>query len=183
MYVLYTFQDETPTKIILTPLVLFVLSQHFRNFEKELQGKNFGKGWEELSLFQTARDLLGQEEMASPSNHSIAMTTRFPNDPSTMTLVQEVRALGTDIRITQNHTALQDFCFLKHAQHELVGHYRSTFALWAALLGNARRVRFYAVEPASGKFKKGLVQGFFYNWTNPLLKDRIRYEVYKEQDH
>jgi hypothetical protein len=60
-----------------------------------------------------------------------------------------------------------------HAQKELVGTARSSFLMWAGLLGNATRVRPYTVMMPDGNSRV-----HHYNFTNPELKSRFLFERY-----
>jgi hypothetical protein len=75
------------------------------------------------------------------------------------------------------------FCAMWHAV-DLVGMVRSTFLVWAALLGT-QTARLYSVDsPSTRKHsqKKGQPVFWTYNWTHPELQWRIHFELYLSED-
>jgi hypothetical protein len=137
----------------------------------------YGRGYEELSPNKAAKELL-------KGSAKVAITTRFANHSNALAYVDALQSHGIQARITTNgHTPVEDFCFLKRAD-QLVGQSQSTFLQWAGLLGNASRVRMYAVEsPQTSLQRKGGQVSFLpFNWTHPILKDRIRYEMYDSEE-
>ena len=69
--------------------------------------------------------------------------------------------------------------------NRLVGFAGSTYVQWAAYLGDTPIVRLYIVDSLTRR--KRIQQHKFiiaesYNWTNPKLKSRIRYETYTSDD-
>lgn len=57
-----------------------------------------------------------------------------------------LQAKGIQIRLIDNQTGVQDFCFMTKAQKELVGKEFSTFMRWSSLLGNATLSRLYSLD-------------------------------------
>ena len=94
------------------------------------------------------------------------------------------------VRVFTNHSAVQDFCAMTKAT-ELVGMVRSTFVVWASMLGNGT-ARLYSVDSKmlrhrvnvkkrkKGKPPKPIFRT--YNWTHPELKRRIKFELYLAED-
>ena len=81
--------------------------------------------------------------------------------------------------------SMQDFCAMRKTK-ELVGMVRSTFVVWAALLGNSDGIaRLYSVDSTWTR-KKFLKSGRpvfrSYNWTNSELKRRVHFELYQAED-
>jgi hypothetical protein len=136
---------------------------------------NYERGHEELSPYKTATELL--------KGPKVAITTRFTknNHSSVLAYKEALESRGAQVRIvSDNHTAMEDFCFLRHANH-LVGQDQSTFSFWAGLLGDGNRTRIYAVKSRrtrhSIKFDR-----LAYKWTHPKLKGRIEYEVFNSEE-
>jgi hypothetical protein len=72
---------------------------------------------------------------------------------------------------------IRDFCFLLHAQKELVGSYRSTFAYWAAVLGGAGRAVLYTIRspPTKARFGPYIKSRFQYRWEHDeSLRGRVQ---------
>jgi hypothetical protein len=137
----------------------------------------YGRGYEELSPKKTAKELL-------KGSAKVAITTRFANHSYALAYVDALQSQGIQARITtDSHKAVEDFCFLKRADR-LVGQSQSTFLQWAGFLGNASRVRLYTVEsPQNSLQKKGGQVSFLpFNWTHPMLKDRINYHRYDSEE-
>jgi hypothetical protein len=134
----------------------------------------------ELSANKTATELLGHLKRGD----KVAMTSRYHND-ETKLYVQALEARGLQVRVVTGQSGMQDFCFLVKAQKELVGNAISTYCKWAALLGDATIARLYITDrPYFHHLSKGydLVSFFGYNWTNPTLQRRIKFEVYKTEE-
>ena len=75
---------------------------------------------------------------------------------------------------------MHDFCFLLQAQKELVGMAKSTYLMWAAMLGQAQKVRLYSIDSVETRHQMGEDGAFYhYNWTHPELQRRIHFELYK----
>jgi hypothetical protein len=158
---------------------------------------------EELSPAKTANELFGAHKT---NLRKIAIATRNANDPTTQQYVQALLLSSTTskssnntsssfdrVRVFTNHSAVQDFCAMRHAT-ELVGTVRSTFVVWAALLGgkdsndhnnNNKIARLYSVDSQMGRkraIKKNAPIFRYYNWTHPELKRRIHFELYRAED-
>jgi hypothetical protein len=134
---------------------------------------NYDRGHEELSPYKTATELL--------KGPKVAITTRFTTNHSSVLAYKEaLESRGAQVRIvSDNHTAMEDFCFLRHANH-LVGQDQSTFSFWAGLLGGGNRTRIYAVKSPRTHHKHKLDR-LAYKWTHPKLKGRIEYEVFDSE--
>lgn len=131
-------------------------------------------GFEEMGANQTARDLFGH---LRPGN-KVAITTRFGVE-SAAPLVRALEARGLTVRVVANQTGVEDFCFLKSAQKELIGIAKSTFFRWAAFLGNCKTVRMYKLDSPAIRKKGGENIFRIMNWTHPDLKKRISFELHK----
>lgn len=113
---------------------------HFRNFLGELKADK--KGFkEELSANKTANELFAHLK----PGERVAITTRF-EDATARSYVDALERRGLKVRVISGQTGPEDFCFLMSAKKELVGSPISKFFMWAALLGDAKRVRSYAVD-------------------------------------
>lgn len=102
----------------------------------------------------------------------------------------KVRVLGYDLEDGGNDAAgmarasshgptsgIHDFCFLLHAQKELVGNYRSTFSFWAAILGKAHRALLYTIHSPAIKLRFGpfIKSRFEYRWQHEKsLQERVQ---------
>jgi hypothetical protein len=98
---------------------------HYRGFLTELKQNVKKKGYEEVSPNQTANVLFRHLK----TGDKIAILSRFPADDH----VAALRERGFIVRQVAQ-SAVKDFCFLLHAQKELVGTQMSTFVIWAAYL-------------------------------------------------
>ena len=77
---------------------------------------------------------------------------------------------------------MEDFCCMLHAT-EVVGTVRSTFVIWAGLLGRGT-TRLYSVESPETVAKAAKNnRPYFraYNWTHPELQRRVKFELYKSE--
>jgi hypothetical protein len=167
-------------------------SQHFRNFLGELK-KGKVMGMEELSPTKVATEVFGPGSASNAT--SVAIATRFPGRKATEDYADALRKRGinTLLLATNAHnstlapsqSAMQDFCAMRRTK-ELVGTVRSTFVVWAALLGNTDGVaRLYSVDSISTRkkmAKDGKPIFRTYNWTHPELRRRIHFELYEADD-
>lgn len=148
-------------------------------------------GMEELSSRKVATEVFGKK---SPSNStSVAIATRFPGRKAANEYADALRQEGLNAmwlttkasNSSSPPSAMQDFCAMMRTK-ELVGMVRSTFVVWAALLGATDGLaRLYSVDSKSTreKFKKTGKPIFrTYNWTHPDLKRRIHFELYQAED-
>mmetsp|Transcript_35424 Transcript_35424/g.85901 ORF Transcript_35424/g.85901 Transcript_35424/m.85901 type:complete len:434 (+) Transcript_35424:3-1304(+) len=157
---------------------------HFRNYESELirkRSRAYDKGYAELSPQKTATELFSCLNTGG-NDSKVAITTRFGNQKARDQMEALLQA-GIESYLVENQTAVEDFCFLKGANIELVGTAQSTFVFWAALLGNATKCRLYLVDNWGLRKRFPFFHDlFYYNWTHPLLKERIKYELYKSEE-
>jgi hypothetical protein len=104
-------------------------------------------GYEELSPQQTAQELLGH----LPAGSKVAFVSYSRNVQAYLDEMQQRGLVVRAITPPPNfpNPPLHDFCFLMHAQHELVGLARSTFLLWAALFAVYRVDR----DPSAPPFR------------------------------
>ena len=124
---------------------------------------------------RTAQELFGH----LPRGSKIAMTTRIPNKAS-QEYIQTFQSYGFQARLITDQTDMQDFCFLKSSQQELVGMARSTFVQWAAYLGHPQQQsRLYWVDSNHSQSRRLLrdekEQAHF---TRPELTKKIKFEWY-----
>lgn len=145
--------------------------QHFRNFGTELPGRAKKLGFEELGPKQTARELFGH---LVPGD-KVAIISRFQLKHATK-YVNALTEQGLRVRFIQNQTGIQDFCFLMHAQKEIVGISFSTYFLWAALLSNASSIIAYSLDsPAQKRLSAHLTH---FHFTNPTLSGRWTFRLF-----
>jgi len=142
---------------------------HYRNFLTEMPRKGKQFGFEELGPNQTAEELFGHLEAGS----KVAIVTRYYSPESTQPYVDAMTRRGLQVRLVQNQSGVQDFCFLLHARKEMVGFIHSTFFLWAALLSvdGATNVVAYSLNTTEQ------IRLANYNWTNPSLRSRFQFRV------
>jgi hypothetical protein len=158
---------------------------HFRNYISELPDwRAYEMGFLELAPNRTAQDLFPH---LNPEKDHVRITTRIPNQKARnyILALREVRRQrgGINASLVEDQTGVQDFCFLKETQKELVGNARSTYVMWAALLGNGTLSRLYHVDNAGLRNRHpDFWELFTYNWTNPELQRRIRFEVYESEE-
>lgn len=132
------------------------------------------KGYEELSPNKIAWELFGH---LNPSD-KIAVATRFGGD-NVAPYVSALEERGLQVRVIQNQTGTEDFCFLMSARKELVGSLLSTYVDWAAYLGDTKRVNLYRVLSPNTRARSFPL----FNWTHPKLKDRVYAKVYKSEEY
>jgi hypothetical protein len=99
-------------------------------------------------------------------------------------IVDALQRRGLVVRVIENQTSPEDFCFLKSAQKELVGTYRSSFVRWAVYLGDAKLSRLYSLNYTGTRNMHGenFFQAVAYPWTHPSIRSRLRYELYQSEE-
>jgi len=118
--------------------------------------------FQELSPNRTASELFSHLQ----AGDKVAITSRFPN--SVGDYVTALKARGLVVRVIKEQPPLADFCFLLKAQKEIVGPAHSTFSTWAGMLGEAKKVRLYSVDPSF----------ISYNYTNKKLLSIVSHELF-----
>jgi hypothetical protein len=130
------------------------------------------RGFEELDPHRVATMLMGHLK----AGERVAMTTRFANEPLVEEYIAELQQRGLQVRLVVNQTGVQDFCFLLRAKQELIGVAKSTYARWAAYLGDAEKVQLYAVDNRGSQ--EFIQQTMNYPWKHPDIQRRIQWPVY-----
>lgn len=120
---------------------------HVRNFLTELGQRAFAMGFIELSPYRLVNELF--RDVGVQENETVAIVSRFPE--TMQPYVNEFKKKHIRVRLINNQSGVEDFCFLRGAEHKMVGHYSSTFAAWAAILGNSTSVRLYTVTRTPGR--------------------------------
>jgi len=157
--------------------------QHFRNYVAEMPRRAKQKAFDELPPNQTVLQLF--EKPHSAKNYSnenagtsekIVMTTRVHNEEA-RSYIEAFQRFGWNARIEDHRTGTQAFCFLRQTKQDLVGFVRSTFLVWAALLGNASQVRFYSMNTTESQSVLGMnsAEVIGYKWKRPELRNRFRF--------
>lgn len=142
---------------------------HFRNFIRESGRLRHRAGYEELAPEQVANELFAH---LNPGD-KVAIASRFSDDFRTQMIVDALEKRQLRVRVTEPRSGVADFCFLLYAQKELVGTAKSSFFIWAGLLGNATRVRPYTAMISNGNSTFNS-----YNYTHSDLKYRFHFERY-----
>jgi hypothetical protein len=150
---------------------------HFRNFAREFHVGSSPSdtlpSFEEVTPQQTANVLFANLQPGD----KVAIASRFENDPIVNEHVKALQKRGFHVRVVtgsnksdnqQQNGGMQDFCFLLRAKKEFIGNFRSTFAVWAALLGDAKFAKLYTIKSPGLKKRFGpFVKQFFtgnYSW-------------------
>jgi hypothetical protein len=154
---------------------------HFRNYQSEMPSERaYDMGFAELSPQKTAHELFGHLQ---PGDR-VQITTRIYNQAArnyAEAFLKEER--GIHASLVTDQTGVEDFCFLRRAQKELVGNARSTYVLWAALLGTVTRARLYHVDNWGLRNRHpNFLERFTYNWTDPELQNRIQFVLYQAEE-
>lgn len=147
---------------------------HYRNFEREMPRRGKQKGYEEVTA-QFVTDLF-RDLILSNSSSPILIVTPFA--PDAKPFVDVLQNQGLVVHVLANSTPLQDFCMLLSATNSIVGLARSTFFLWAGLLGSTPQIRAYSVDSEWKRQSNSPVWDYF-NWTHPELKERFSFELYR----
>ena len=151
--------------------------QHFRNFVGEMPKRGKYLGFEELNPIDTAGLLFANLH----AGDRVAITGRRAQ--TVHAYVDALRQRNISVRLIQDQSDVNDFCFLQSAQRELVGSARSTFAAWSGLLSAKKSlsVRLYSINSTATRAqlgKEGWLLG--YNWTHPALRERFLYQGYEQ---
>jgi hypothetical protein len=158
---------------------------HFRNFQSEFPpNRAHDLGFDELSPNKTAHEVFDLASTNTKNNNTtgVAITTRIRN-AAARAYVQALQHHGIPARLVTDQTGPQDFCFLASTQKELVVNARSTFGVWAGLIGNATSLRWYHVDNYGLRNRHAnFRQRFSYNWTHPELQRRVRFEWYQAEE-
>ena len=136
-----------------------------------------------MSPHKTATELFGNSNHNITSKKRIAIATRWGHHLAMTEYIDTLSSQGFEARWMADHSAMEDFCAMRHAV-ELVGTVRSTFVMWAGLLGFGL-VRLYSVQsPATVEkaMQKGRPLFRTYNWTHPELQRQIRFELYQSEE-
>lgn len=148
---------------------------HYRNFEREMPRRGKQKGYEEMSA-QFATDLFRDDNIIR-NNKSSPILIVTPFAPDVKPFVDVWQNQGLVVHVLARSTPLQDFCMLRSATESIVGLARSTFFLWAGLLGSTPRVRAYSIDSEWKRQSNSPVWDHF-NWTHPELKERFSFELF-----
>jgi len=156
--------------------------QHFRNFLAEMPKNAIKRGYEELSPKKTADELFGH----LPPGSKVAVVSRFSKHERVRDYIEALQERNLTARIIQGQTGSQDFCFLHQTQQGLVALVKSTFAVWSGYLNsNNGTSRLYSVRsPRTQEMEDAEGKKMFrsINWTNPILKAKIRFELHNTEE-
>ena len=165
----FTFDEETNCKLIPDPDETVL---HIRNFLAEMPRRGEPLGFQELDEVQTVAYLFADHKPGD----KVAIISRLDNNVDKF--VQALEFRGLIVRYIKGQSGNEDFCFLLKAQKEMIGTRKSTYALWAGIIGDAKRVRLYMLETPRTKSQGKHYHS--YNFTNLKLSERISYENYKQ---
>jgi hypothetical protein len=146
---------------------------HLRNFATESK-LLLTKGYQELDPNSTAELLFGN---LKPGD-KIAIVSRFTD--TVQPYVAALESRGLSVRVIRNQTSVEDFCFLQSTKKELVGAKMSTFANWAAVLGEAEQSRLYSVNSSWTQKREGSFG--HYTSSRKELRDRLVFQTYRGRD-
>jgi len=136
------------------------------------KGKKYG--FEELSPHKIAHELFAH----LPTGEKVVLLSRVPDENYTKALSSR----GLQARYITGQNPMQDFCFLMSAQKDMVGYAMSTYAVYAAYLGNASKARLYSLKSPERLERMGTT-GYYQSikFTNPILRDRVVFEEYNSE--
>jgi hypothetical protein len=136
-------------------------------------------GFEEMSPTKIAHELFRDSIVGD----KIAILTRI-NDTVVSEIMEALEGRGLQVRLISGQSPIEDWCFMKHAQKELVGGAISSFVKWAAFLGNTTKTRLYFLD--SPMFRRRAQLEFLFQEAESVIESdlgsRIRYEVYRSED-
>ena len=152
---------------------------HFRNYQSEMpEYRAYEMGFLELSPEKTSTELFKKLQAGA----QVKITTRIVNQKA-RNYVEAFSSRGINATLITDQTAVQDFCLLKRTSKELVGSARSTFVLWAALLGNVKTARLYHVDSwGLRKRHPDYWERFTYQWKNPELQQKVQFELFRSEE-
>lgn len=152
---------------------------HFRNYQSEMpEQRAYEMGFQELSPQKVTQELFGHLE----SGDQVKITTRILNRFA-RAYVESFAERGVNASLVTDQTGVQDFCFLKRTTKELAGSARSTFVLWASLLGNATTTTLYHSDNYGLRRRHPNFWGrFTYSWTNAELKNRVKFQLFQSEE-
>jgi hypothetical protein len=144
---------------------------HARGFMQEIPETAKKLGFEELSPNKTVQEVMKDYRPGD----KVAVISRFSTVGENY--VHRMQEAKLDARLMENISDLQSFCFLMSGELEFIANSKSTFAQWAAYLGNASKVRLYNLRsPERGN---GIL---WYNFTNTEIRKRYSFEDYNSEE-
>jgi hypothetical protein len=144
---------------------------HARGFMQEIPETAKKLGFEELSPNKMVQEVMKDYRPGD----KVAVISRFSTFGQNY--VHRMQEAKLDARLMENISDLQSFCFLMSGGLEFIANSKSTFAQWAAYLGNASRVRLYNLRsPERGN---GII---WYNFTNADIRKRFSLEDYNSEE-
>lgn len=150
---------------------------HLRNFLAEMPKKGRRFGFEELSPSKIANELFAH----LGKGDKFAFTSRFPPE-FTRNYTEALENRGIRYRVIEGQNNMQDFCFLLSGRKEFGGYTMSSFAVWAAYLGNTTINRLYSIKSPDRVRRMGDSYYMHYNWTNSNLKETVQFPLYNSEE-
>jgi hypothetical protein len=141
--------------------------QHLRNFFVEMPRAGPELGFHEATPDQVANVLLKHLKKGD----KVAILSRFKQEHA-QKYVDAMETRGLQVRFVSGQTGVQDFCFLLHAQREMVGVALSTYFVWASYLSNCSKVVAYSIDTDRRRDHFGDAY-LHHQFRHPTLKDRI----------
>ena len=108
---------------------------HYRSFVVDLPRKHMSWGGAELVPAKAA-ELLSQ---SAPPGSRVALVAGRAAPHRVQAYIEAFNNRSFDVRAVSGQSAIQDYCFLAHAQAGLWGTDRSSYANWASLIGTKLR--------------------------------------------
>lgn len=102
-------------------------------------------GFEEVSPHQLIHNMLSLDTESNSTDRHVAILSRFASSPGVQEYVSQLAHNGFVPRVVSNQSAVQDFCFLLQS-NVVVGAAKSTYLLWAGLLGSSRKIYAYSIN-------------------------------------
>lgn len=131
-----------------------------------MNGDNGKSGFVELDAERVANQLFAHLK----EGDKVAIVSRY--ETGVQDFIDAFSKRGIVARMVTGQTGMQDFCFLRRAQKEVVGTTRSSFFMYAGFLSRSKIVRAYLASAPDSTW------GDMYEWTHPTLKARFRYHSF-----
>ena len=113
---------------------------HIRGFKSELAKSTYSSLWDaepDIAYEKLIPELReGDKVLILPGKNLVVNVTAYK---------EEFDKGGIQTRSSKNKGGIYDFCQLLKAKKEVIGNYYSTFFLWGAMFGTAKKVVIYSI--------------------------------------